>query len=198
MTIDVEFLLARHPLLFLWWKCRIEGFHGGNVLAAIRGSGRNIHPFFAVQHVWNKLTNKECRWEVAFTNKAHVLLFAAHKSTADVVPRIAEVDIHVVAHLACNLKGMLDQKFSKLLPLVFRRNTKRSEREDLLALTLLILKPSLCVHDVADNLAVFLKHECQLGNEIGVASHRVYEVVLVRTGFVDVPKCLRPKSPDFT
>ena len=37
MAIDVEFLLARHPFLFLGWESGVEGFHSGGVLAAIGG-----------------------------------------------------------------------------------------------------------------------------------------------------------------
>ena len=43
MTIDVEFLLAGHPLLFLGWKCSVEGFHGSDVLAAIGGGRLALH-----------------------------------------------------------------------------------------------------------------------------------------------------------
>ena len=49
MTIDIEFLLARHPLLFFGWECRVKGFDSGNVLAVVGGGRRNIHPLFAVQ-----------------------------------------------------------------------------------------------------------------------------------------------------
>ena len=64
MTIDVEFLLAGHPLLFLGRKCGVEGVNCDNVLTAIGGSGGYIHPFLAVQHVRNKLANEKRRREV--------------------------------------------------------------------------------------------------------------------------------------
>ena len=32
MAIDIELLLARHPLLFLWWESGIESFDCGGVL----------------------------------------------------------------------------------------------------------------------------------------------------------------------
>ena len=85
---------------------------------------------------------------------------------------------------------MLDQHFAQFLPLIFRRNAKRTEGKDLLAVSFLVLKPRLRVHDVAHDFAVLLKHKSKLGNEIGVISHHVYKVVLVSTGLVDVPKRL--------
>ena len=171
-------------------KGRVKGFDCGNVLTAIGGSGGDIHPLFAVQHVWNKLENEKRRWEVTIHHKAHVLLFAAHKPTAHVVARIAEVNIHVVAYLACNLEGMLDQKLAELLPLIFGNNAKRTEGKYLLAVSDLIFKPCLRVHDVADDLAVLLEHKGKLRYEIGMISHHVYEVVLVSARLIDVPKRL--------
>ena len=64
MTINVEFLLARHPLLFLWRKSCIKCLDRGNVLTAVCGGGGDIHPLFAVQHVRNKLANEKRRREV--------------------------------------------------------------------------------------------------------------------------------------
>ena len=49
MTINIEFLLARHPLLFFGWEGRVKGFDSGGVLAAVGGGGRNIHPLSAVK-----------------------------------------------------------------------------------------------------------------------------------------------------
>ena len=109
MTIDIEFLLARHPLLFFGWECRIKGFDSSSVLTAIGDGGRNIHPLFAVKSARYKLADEKCCWEVAVTNKAHVLLFTAYKSTTNVVARIAE-----------------------LLPLIFGSNAKRPEGKHLL------------------------------------------------------------------
>ena len=77
MTIDVELFLARHPFLFLRWKCSIEGFHGGGVLAAIGGGRRDIHPLSAVKCAGDKLTDKKRRWEVAVHHKADILLFCS-------------------------------------------------------------------------------------------------------------------------
>ena len=37
MAIDMELLLARHPLLFLGWKCGIESLDSGGVFAAVGG-----------------------------------------------------------------------------------------------------------------------------------------------------------------
>ena len=82
MTIDVEFLLARHPFLFLWRESSVEGFHSGGVLAAIGGGRRDIHPLSAVQRTGDKLADKKRCGEVAVYHKADILLFAADKATA--------------------------------------------------------------------------------------------------------------------
>ena len=55
MAIDIELLLARHPLLFFRWECRVKGFDSGGVLTAIGGGGGNIHPLFAVECIRQKL-----------------------------------------------------------------------------------------------------------------------------------------------
>jgi len=151
MAIDIEFLLARHPFLFLGWKCSVEGFHGGGVLAAIGGGTGNVHPLSAVKCAGNKLTDKKRRGEVAVHHKADILLFAADKATADVVARIAKVDVHIITHFASNRKGMLDQHFAELLSLVFGGNTQRPEGENFLAFSILVLEPCLRVHNVADD-----------------------------------------------
>ena len=96
MTIDIELLLARHPLLFFRRKCHVKGFDCGGVITAICGGGRNVHPLSTVKSTGNKLRNEQSRWEVAFSDKADVLLFAAHKTTANVVAGIAEIDVHVI------------------------------------------------------------------------------------------------------
>jgi len=184
MTIDIELLLAWHPLFFLGWKRGVEDFHGGDVLTAIGGSRRDMHPLLTVQHSGDKLAHEKGSRKVAVYHKADVFLLAAHKPTTDVVAGIAEVDVHIVAHLPCNLKGMLDQKLAELLPLVFGCNAKRPEGKDLLAVSAITLKPRLGVHDVADDLAVHLKHKCKLGYEIGVTTHHVNVIVLVRTGLI--------------
>ena len=155
MTIDIELLLAWHPLLVLGRECRIKCLDRGGVLTAVGGGGGNIHPLPAVKRVRHKLCNEQGGREVSVHHKAHILLFAAHKSTADIVARIAEIDVHIVAHLACHLKGMLDQELAELLSLIFWSNAKRPEGKYLLPVTVLVLKPSLRVHNVADDLAVF-------------------------------------------
>ena len=96
MTIYVEFLLARHPRLLLFGEACVECLDSGSILTAIGGCGRNIHPLFAVECARHKLANEKCRREISVHDKAHVLLFTAHKATADVVTRIAEVDVHIV------------------------------------------------------------------------------------------------------
>lgn len=128
MTIDVEFLLARHPLLFLCWKSGVECFDCIDILTAIGGGTGDIHPFSAVKCAGNKLTDKKCRWEVTVRDKTNIFLFATNKPTADIVARIAEVNVHIITHLACNIKRMLDQHFAELQPLILRCNAKRSKR----------------------------------------------------------------------
>ena len=63
-----------------------------------------------VKRARNKLRHEQSRWEVALTHKADVLLFEAHKSTADIVAGIPQIDVHVVTHLARDFKGMLNQE----------------------------------------------------------------------------------------
>ena len=87
----------------------------------------------------------------------------------------------------------VDKNLAELLALVHGSNTKRTEGKNLLAAAALIFKPCLGVHDVADNLAVKLKHKCKLWDEIGVVSHHVNVIMLVRTGLIDIPKRLTGK-----
>ena len=82
MTIDIELLLAWHPFLFLWWECGIERFHCSDVLTAIGGGRRNIHPLFVVESTRDKLADKKCSREITVYDIADVLLFAAHESTS--------------------------------------------------------------------------------------------------------------------
>ena len=190
MTIDIELLLAGHPFLFLGWEGGIKGFHCCGILAAIGGGTGNVHPLSAVQRTGHKLTNEKRCGEVAVHHKADILLFAADKATADIVARIAEIDVHIITHLACNFKGMLDQYFAEFLPLVFGCNTKRPKREDLFPVAIFVLKPGLCVHDVSDDLASQLQHKRKLWDEIRVRTHLMHIIMLIRTGLIDVPKCL--------
>ena len=68
-----------------------------------------------------------------------------------------------------------------------------NEGKYLLSLTVITLKPRLCVHNVADNSAVKLKHERKLGDEIRMRAHRMDEIMLVCARFIDVPKRLACK-----
>ena len=43
MPVNIELLLARHPLLFFGWECRVKGFDSIGVLTAVGGGGRNVH-----------------------------------------------------------------------------------------------------------------------------------------------------------
>ena len=88
---------------------------------------------------------------------------------------------------------MLDQHLAELLPLILGSNAKRPEGKNFLSLTVLVLKPSLCVHNVADDLTVKLKHERKLGDEIRMRAHRMDEIMLVCARFIDVPKRLACK-----
>ena len=69
MTINIEFLLARHPLLFFGWECRVKGFDSGGVLAAVGGGGRNVHPLSAFKSVRNKLCYKQTVGKLPSTTK---------------------------------------------------------------------------------------------------------------------------------
>ena len=190
MTVDIELLLARHPPFFFRREGGVEGFDGGGVLAAVGGGRRDIHPLSAVKSAGNKLADEERRREVAVRDKADVLLFTADEAAADVISGIAEKDVYVIAHFSGNLKGVLDQQLAELLPLILGSHAKRPEGKYLFALTVLILKPRFRVHNVADDSAVLFKHECKLGNEVGMISHRMHEIMLVRARLIDVPERL--------
>ena len=59
MTIDIEFLLARHPLLLLGKEGCVKGFHRGGVITAVGGGRWNVHPLFAVKRAPHKLCDKQ-------------------------------------------------------------------------------------------------------------------------------------------
>ena len=99
MAINIELFLAGHPFLFLQREGRVKGFDRGGIVTAVGGGGRDVHPLFAVKCTRYKLRHKQGGREVTVHDKADVLLFAAYKSTAHVVARIAEVDVHIVASL---------------------------------------------------------------------------------------------------
>ena len=73
MPIDIELLLARHPLLFFRWEGRVELGYCGFIIAAVGGGGRYIHPLSAVKRARNKLCNEQGGREVAWGNKADIL-----------------------------------------------------------------------------------------------------------------------------
>ena len=75
MTIDIEFLLAWHPLLFFRWECRVERFNSGSILTAVGGGRWNVHPLFAVKRIRYKLRNEQGCRKVAFSDKAHTEIF---------------------------------------------------------------------------------------------------------------------------
>ena len=79
MPIDIELLLAGHPLLFLGRECGVKDFDSGGVLTAVGGGGGDIHPLPAVKRAGDKLCHEQGRRKVAVHHKADVLLLAAHK-----------------------------------------------------------------------------------------------------------------------
>ena len=85
MTIDIELLLAGHPLLFLGRKSQIEGFNCGCILTAIGGGAGDIHPLFAIEYTGDKLTDKKRRREVTVYHKTDILLFTTYKPSGDIV-----------------------------------------------------------------------------------------------------------------
>ena len=95
MAVDIEFLLAGHPLLFFVWESCVKIFHSDGVFAAIGGSTCDIHPVFARQRTGNQLCYQQGCGKITGNNEAHVLLFAANEPTADVVTRIAEIYVHI-------------------------------------------------------------------------------------------------------
>ena len=193
MTIDIELLLAWHPSLFLRRKGLVKCLDCGGVFAAIGGGTWDIHPLFTAKRVRYKLTDeKRCR-EAAVRNKADIHLFTANKPTAYVIAGVAEYDVDVISHLACCLKGMLDQYFAEFLPLVFGRNTKRAKRKDFFPCAVFALKPSHCVHDAADDFIAEFEHKCQLRDEVRVLSHLMHIVMFIRTRLIDVPKSFAGK-----
>ena len=96
MTVDVKFLLAGHPCLFLCRKFRVKGLHSYRVFAAIRGGARNVHPVFSVQHTGNKLTDQKSSGEVSGNEKAYIFLFFAYETSAHIVAGVTKVDIYIV------------------------------------------------------------------------------------------------------
>ena len=104
MAVDVKLFLAWHPFLLLWLEGLVKSLNCGSVLTAVGGGTRNIHPLSAVKSTGNKFADKKCRREVAVNNKADIFPFTAYKTSADIITRIAEIDIHIVAYFAGNIK----------------------------------------------------------------------------------------------
>ena len=190
MAVNEEFLLAGHPFLFLGRELGIECRNGGGILAAICGGTGDVHPVFALQGAGDQFGHQQGGGEIAGDDEADIFLLTADKTAADIVAGIAEVDVHIVAHPAGCLEGMLDEDLAQLLPLEFRRNTEGAEGEDLPALAVLVFQPGLGVHDVTDDPTFQFQHEGQVGDKVGVGAHHVDEVMLVRAGLIDVPEGL--------
>ena len=190
MAIDIKLLLAWHPFLFLFGEGGVKGGDRLGIVTAIGGGAGDIRPLFALQCIGDKLGDQQSRWEIALSYKADDLLFKAYEASGYVVTRITEVDIYVVSHFTRYCEGVLYQYFPQLLSLVLRRNAERAEGQYLLTLAVFLLKPSLGIHDIAHYLAVQFQNEGKLGNEVGMASHSVYEIMLVCARLVDVPERL--------
>ena len=58
MTVNVEFLLTRHPKLFLGHKARIKSFCRCHIFTAFRCRTWNIHPVSAIKRIRHKLPNQ--------------------------------------------------------------------------------------------------------------------------------------------
>ena len=193
MTVNVEFLLTWHPLLFFFGESLIKTCYRVSILATIGSGTGNIHPLSAVKCIRHKLAYKKCSWEIAVNNKTYVFLFATYKAAADIVSRISKINVHIVSHFSCNIKRMFYQNFPELLPLIFRGNAKRAKRKYFFSFTAFVLKPCFCIHYIAYDFAVFFKDKSKFGYKIGVASHFMYIIVLVSPRFINVPKCLAGK-----
>lgn len=111
MTIDIEFLLARIHAFSFGGKVASKASTAAassQQSAAVLGMYINFLPSSASGT--SSQTRSAAR-VVSVHNKADILLFATHKASANVVTRIAEIDVYIVAHLACNLKGMAQSRF---------------------------------------------------------------------------------------
>ena len=77
MAIDIEFLLAGHPFLFLGREGGIEGFHGGGIFTAIRRGTGDVHPVFTFQRPGNQFCHQQRSGEIAGNDKnylSHIVL----------------------------------------------------------------------------------------------------------------------------
>ena len=76
ISVNIEFLLARHPFFLFGREGSIEGIDGGGVITAIGGGGGDIHPLLAVEHAGDELGNEQGSREIALADKADILLLA--------------------------------------------------------------------------------------------------------------------------
>lgn len=112
MTVNTEFFLTRHPLLFLFRESCIKSLCCVCVFATVGGCARNIHQLSAVECIWYKFTDEKCRREIAVNNKTDIFLFATDKSSADVITGISEISSYCLIPsdlgqaLACISCGM--------------------------------------------------------------------------------------------
>ncbi len=128
MTVNTEFFLTRHPLLFLFRESCIKSLCCVCVLATVGDCARNIHQLSAVECIEYKFTDEKCRREIAVNNKTDIFLFATDKSSADVITGISEINVYVISYFAGNIKRMLNKQFAEFMSLILGCNAERSER----------------------------------------------------------------------
>lgn len=76
MTVNIEFFLTGHPLLFLFRESWIKCIYCVSVITTIGSGTWNIHQLSAVRDIWYKFTPEKICREITGTDKAYILLFA--------------------------------------------------------------------------------------------------------------------------
>lgn len=89
-----------------------------------------LHPLFPVQSTRHQFANKQRCRIVSVHGKADILLFAADKTAAYIIPRIAEINVYIIAQPAGLLEGILNQGFTDSVSLVIPGNANRSKGKD--------------------------------------------------------------------
>ena len=131
MAVDVEFLLAWLPALYLGRELSVKALQSLFIVAGLIHIAGAVEPFPAVKSSFLKLLYQQSGREY-ITLKAYIVLFAALVASCDIVVRISEVDDRIVAHLLSSGKGMLKQGFADARALIFREHAQRSHGEDIL------------------------------------------------------------------
>lgn len=83
---------------------------------------------FTIKYAGDKFTNQKCSREVSDNHEAYIFIFTAHETTTYIISRVTKVDVYIITNFSCYFKGMLNQKFTEFLSLIFRCNTEWSER----------------------------------------------------------------------